>query len=423
LIAGYETLHERLEPLVQGLGLGSGSGDVDASQAARRARRVAYLGGAYAHCWEIDDINRASTVCPGCVVLPAVLAAVELRPEASWDQLIGAYLAGYEVTLGAAYGAATDELITTGWWPTSLFAPTGAAAAVSVLLGHSEQQTADAISLAAQQAGGLLTGTNDGRYLNAGIAAERGLCSALVADAGWTGPADVFEHDRSPLRRRDPQQHSEPPGIEGEPFIGRTSVKAHAAAKHLQAAVDVILNLRANPGWSVDRITELRCELPASVARVVNRPAPFTTATGALASAQYILALTAITGTCYPRQFTAAYREDPEIVSLAAKVRIVASDALSHHHPEHWGARVEVITSSTRTDGEKLDADGDPETPLSDGELISKFVAVAGPQLGTSQAGDLASDLLTASADVALSRLHAEVMPLFGSRVLAEESR
>jgi 2-methylcitrate dehydratase PrpD len=387
LIAGYHTLRDRLEPLADGLGLSP-------ADPVGRARRVAYLGGAYAHCWELDDIDRTTIVCPGCVVLPAVLGALHLRPDASWPEVLGAYLAGYEVALGAADAAGTGNLIAAGWWPTSLFAPAGAAAAVSVLLGQDSDRTRAAIGLAAQQAGGLVAGTNDGRYLLSGVAAERALCAALAAGAGWHGPDDVFDHDRSPLRRRSPA----PAGGTGAPAAGplaaRTSIKAHAAAKHLQAAVDIVLRLRAAPGWSVDEIVELRCELPHHLARIVDRPAPLRTATGALASAQYVLAFAALTGGCYPRHFTPAWLGDPDVLRLAGKIRVVGADDLSARHPGHWGARVEVITAAGRAGGERLDARGDPERPMSVPELVAKFAEITAPRLTDAHARRLATALL-----------------------------
>jgi 2-methylcitrate dehydratase PrpD len=467
LIAGHFTLRDRLVPLAGALGLSPGApgplpgaadpfpgaadpfpgaadpfpgaadpapgGSGRAPDAVLRARRVAWLGGGYAHCWELDDIDRASIVCPGCVVLPAVLAALTLRPDASWAEVLGAYLAGYEVALGAAAAAGTGGLITAGWWPTSLFAPAGAAAAVSVLLGHDPEQTTAAIGLAAQQAGGLIAGTNDGRYLQSGVAAERALCAALCAEAGWHGPDDVFDHDRSPLRRARPAADSEPaaqsePAGDSEPaasppLIERTSIKAHAAAKHLQAAIDIVLELRATPGWSVEEIVELRCELPHGVARVVDRPAPFRTATGALASAQYVLALAALTGGCYPRHFTADWRTDPELHRLAARVRVAGADDLSAGYPRHWGARVEVVTASGRTGGERLDAFGDPERPIPDSALITKFAGATAPLLPDAEARGLAAALLDEAGDAALARLRAHVLPLLTGEAPPSQER
>src|SRR4051794_18414773 len=79
LLAGYATLHGRAELLVEGLGLPANSGP----GAPGNLRRTAFLGGLYAHCWEVDDMHREAVLCPGCVVLPATLAVLDILPALS----------------------------------------------------------------------------------------------------------------------------------------------------------------------------------------------------------------------------------------------------------------------------------------------------------------------------------------------------
>ncbi|MBO0875615.1 MAG: MmgE/PrpD family protein [Pseudonocardia sp.] len=384
VIAGYTTLRGPVERLA------------DARQLAPPAR-TAFVGGAYAGAWEVAGIHRAAVLCPGCVVLPATLAALELRPEATEEEYLRAYLAGYEIALASALAVGGDRLIERGWWPTALLAPLGGAAAAAILLGLPVASTASAIALAAQQAGGTVAGNTadaDGRYLLSGIAAERAVNAVLTAEAGWRGSLDVLDDLRSPMRRLRP-----PPS---DYLLPQTSMKAHAGAKHVQAALDALATVDG-------RARGIRCALPAPLVRAVDRPPPFRSPLNALASAQYTLAVSALRGRCTPWEFQPELLVDPEILDLAGRIEVVAADDLSAAYPASWGASVEVATTAGTVRVERRHARGDPGHELSGGELRHKVVTLAGPALGEEPARAMASALLaTASTAELLDR----VLPL-----------
>lgn len=384
LVAGYTTLREPTERLAR----------------ARRLAppaRSAFVAGVYSGGWEVAGIHRAAVLCPGCVVLPATLAALELRPETTGERYLRAYLAGYEVALAAALSVGGAEVIERGWWPTALLAPLGGAAAVSILLGQSAARTASAIALAAQQAGGSVAGTTvdaDGRYLLSGMAAERAVTAALTAEAGWRGPLDILDDYRTPLRRR----RTPPSGYQ----LPETSMKAHAGAKHVQAAIDAVSTVDGD-------VRRIGCALPAPLVRAVDRPPPFRSPLHALASAQYMLAVSVLRGRCSPWEFTPECLSDRAIVDLAGRVEVVAAEDLSAAFPASWGARVEIATTSGTVQVERRHARGDPGHELSTAELLYKTVTLAGPALGEDTARALALALLEADPAVVLAE---RVLPL-----------
>lgn len=366
-------------------------------------RRTAFTGGVYAHAWEAGDIHRGSVLCPGCVVLPATLAVLG---DASTDQYERAYLAGYEVALAAAAAIGGERLIGQGWWPTALLAPLGAAAAASVLRGRRREVTASAIALAAQHAGGSIAGATDradGKYLLAGFAAERAVTAFLAADSGWTGPLDILDDPRSPLRRQTP-------GLPEPYLLPGTSLKPHAGAKHLQGAVDAVLALRPPGGWARGEVRRLTCRLPAQLAGIVDRPAPFSSPLSALGSAQFVLAIAAIRGRCTPWDFERRALRDDAVLELARVVRVEPAGDLTAAYPAKWGARVELATASAAVSADRLDARGDPGNPLSHNEIVAKFTTLAHRELGPARARDLAESLLRPGAAAAALREH--VLPL-----------
>ncbi|MGP4014482.1 MmgE/PrpD family protein [Saccharopolyspora sp. 5N708] len=387
VIAGSTTLREHVERLADGVQLRPGS------------RRTAFVAGVYANGWEVAGIHRAAVLCPGCVVLPATLAALEMRPDVRWSDYLRAYLAGYEVALAAALAVGGDRLIQRGWWPTALLAPLGGAAAASILLGQSVAETASAIALAAQQAGGAIAGSTadaDGRYLLSGLAAERAISAVLSVRAGWRGPLDILEDPRSPVLR----QRTPPDGY----LLPQTSMKAHAGAKHVQAAVDAVTTVDGAD------VLGIRCELPGPLVRAVDRPPPFGSSLNALASAQYMLAVAVRRGRCSPWEFQPELLRDERILDLADRVKVAAADDLSATYPTSWGARVEVRTTSGAVQFMRRDARGDPGHELTTAELVEKIVTLAGRSLGDETARDLAAALL--GADPSPAVLTNQVLPL-----------
>ncbi|GLY43425.1 2-methylcitrate dehydratase [Amycolatopsis sp. NBRC 101858] len=372
------------------------------------ARRTAFVGGVYAHAWEAGDIHRGAVLCPGCVILPATLAVLPARPGASADEYERAYLAGYEVALAAGAVIGGDRLIQRGWWPTALLAPLGAAAAAAVLLDRPPEVTASAIALAAQHAGGSIAGATDradGKYLLAGFAAERAVTAFLAADSGWTGPLDILDAPRSPLRR----ERTRLP----EPYLTPgTSLKPHAGAKHLQGAIDAVLRLRPADGWRPGEVRRLTCLLPAQLAGIVDRPPPFSSPLSALGSAQFVLAIAAIRGHCTPWDFDDAALRDDTVLELAHVVRVEPAGDLTAAYPAKWGARVELTTASGVATADRLDARGDPGNLLSQHEIVAKFTTLATRELGPERARAVAESLLRPGSAVSALREH--VLPLLG---------
>jgi 2-methylcitrate dehydratase PrpD len=146
----------------------------------------------------------------------------------------------------------------------------------------------------------------------------------------------------------------------------------------------------------------------------VDRPPPFGSALNALASAQFMLAVSVVRGRCSPWEFRPHLLEDPAVLGLAERVEVVPADDLTEAYPASWGARVEVTTAWAMARAERLEARGDPGHELTAAELVAKFVTLSGPALGDGPARALAEALLgadpavppTAFLDVVLPWLH-----------------
>jgi 2-methylcitrate dehydratase PrpD len=156
------------------------------------AQAAALANGVSAHSLELDDVARWMTGHPGASICSAVFALAEARSLAS-DVALASVVTGYDVAcrIALALGSGHGEA---GWHATGTVGTFGVAAACARLLGLDEAATDHALGLAATQAGGLNAAIGSmGKALNAGRAAANGLSAALLAEQGFSGPADAVE--------------------------------------------------------------------------------------------------------------------------------------------------------------------------------------------------------------------------------------
>src|SRR5262249_40587814 len=160
---------------------------------------------------EFDDTHNESIVHMSSPAVAAGLALsefgkVRLRPDAttvvtgpvapiSGTDLIAAIAVGNEISCRVG-SVAPGQFHRLGFHPSGLFAPFGVTYLAGRLLGLHSDATARAAGICGSFAAGLLECWVDGtqtKFVHPGWAAQSGIAAALLARAGTTGPARVFE--------------------------------------------------------------------------------------------------------------------------------------------------------------------------------------------------------------------------------------
>jgi 2-methylcitrate dehydratase PrpD len=181
---------------VRAMGAGSGANSVGFGDALA-VDDAAFVNGALGYGNDVADTATLSGVEVGATIVPAVLALAEQR-RCSGRALLEGIVAGAEVMLRIA-AAVTPQLYARGHDAAPAAGPFGAAAGCARLLGFTPEQTENAMAIAGSHAGGLLeygrTGGSVAR-MHCGIPAMWGVRSALMAEAGITGPRHVLEGER-----------------------------------------------------------------------------------------------------------------------------------------------------------------------------------------------------------------------------------
>ncbi|MGI5200599.1 MmgE/PrpD family protein [Spirillospora sp. CA-108201] len=314
---------------------------------------------AQAHLDEFDALHAGAAVVPAAVVVPAALLVAEHEglPGAA---VVDAVLAGYEAVVEAGLRFGGAALYASGWWPTALFGPIGAAAATAVLLDLDGERTASALAVAAAGLGGLLSSGRFGEahYLLPGKAAADGVEAAYLARAGATGSPDLLDRPAALALARPPAPASPAGGV----HLERCGFKPYPCARPLHAVIDALLALDARDAARVE------VALPSGLMSFVNADREAPGPAEASAGAAFAVA--------------AALSGAPEDVSTFRRARVadgvpavtlVPDPALDALLPDHWAARVTVETPSGRVSRRVVDALGSPARPLRRDAVLGKF--------------------------------------------------
>ncbi|MBM3340962.1 MAG: MmgE/PrpD family protein [Betaproteobacteria bacterium] len=153
---------------------------------------AAFVNGVFGHALDFDDVHANVHGHPSTTLIPAVISVGE-AVGASGKDVLAAYAIGLEVgaKLGVALGTGHYQR---GWHATATTGVFASAAAVGRLLKLDVAQLKYALALAGSQASGLIRnfGTMT-KPFHAGHAARCAVQSALLARAGFTADANIFD--------------------------------------------------------------------------------------------------------------------------------------------------------------------------------------------------------------------------------------
>lgn len=231
-------------------------------------------------------------------------------------------------------------------------------------------------------------------------AARHGVYSALLARAGMTGPAPIFEGQMG-----FEKQLGVALGNVGEKFVKRpeaktpnegtaamilnTSIKYWPAEYHSQSAIEAALFLRK----SITNIGDVKGVVieshDASVDIIGSEPEKWRPETRETAdhSLPYITAIALIDGQVTEKQFQPKRFTDMSIWKFLENVRVGRNDALSAMYPGAVANIVHVDLKDGRRLTKRVDYPlGHAKNPLKDSEVEGKFRALVEPEIGKARA-------------------------------------
>ncbi|KAI0011641.1 hypothetical protein F4779DRAFT_636513 [Xylariaceae sp. FL0662B] len=375
---------------------------------------VAVLNGTFIQATELDDYHSVAPLHSASVVLPALLAAAQVKhktrgrvqdgngrqPQESARTVSGldfliAAVVGFET--GPRSGSAMHgaDLLLRGWHCGPVFGCPAAAAASSKLLGLSADDIESAIGIACTQAGGLMAAQYEGmvKRVQHAFAARNGLFGALLARNGYVGIKKVFERSYGGFLSMFSQGNDKSPQydvrkvVEGLGDVWQTSnirVKLHACVGGCHGQIEAIEKLqRTHPRRfareNLGHIASIKVGLSGPIFahdgwEPHERPL---SATGAQMNAAYIGAVQLVDNQVLIAEFANSRLDRDEVWDLVYKTQCY-HDA-QFDKPNHGcGARIIVEFDDGVNVEETLQMPRGFDPPITDDEIRNKYRRLAG---------------------------------------------
>ena len=226
-------------------------------------------------------------------------------------------------------------------------------------------------------------------------AARHGVYSALLARAGMTGPAPIFEGQMAFEKQLGVSMgevgrlfDTKAEALKGEgpaSMILKTSIKFWPAEYHSQSAIEAALFLRKEiPDLSQVKSMVIESH-DASVDIIGSEPEKWKPQQRETAdhSLPYITAVALIDGEVTDKQFAPERFTEKGIVDFLQNVKVERNDELSALYAEAVANIVHITLTDGRTLTKRVDYPlGNAKNRLSDSQLEGKFHSLATPKIG-----------------------------------------
>ena len=327
---------------------------------------------------------------PGGIIVPSAMAVAQ-RHHTAGKELLEAVIAGYEVSLMTAWLIGKTVLASvTGCY--------GAAAAAAKLLNLPSDkitQTFNIVSAHCPQPSYEFIWTKIDMSKEAPAwSALTAVMAAILSENGFRATPCYYEypeHDRKPFQSL---------GKDWE--ILDLYFKQYSACRHAHAPIDAVLKLKNDHNIDPKTITNVIVGCSANKGYNMNNKRP-NNIWQAQYSIPFVIGCALKDGKVGPDQVNIQMLQDKDILNISDKVALVVDEDVENLQPGAFAARVLIKTY----DGQHYETfiahpKGDPENPLTEKELKTKFEELTYPIIGEKKASQLSSyiDNLEACRDI-----------------------
>jgi 2-methylcitrate dehydratase PrpD len=249
--------------------------------------------------------------------------------------MLTAAVAGYELALRLGRAGMNHR---SAFHPTAVSGTFAATAIAGKLIGLDDRQLASAFGIAGSQAAGSWKFLDDGsgiKRLHGGWPGHCGATAALLAQAGLTGPASIFDGPRGVLATYGSA------GMDAAALVDRlgerwltpdTTYKVYPCCSLCQAAMDAARHLQRQHAFEVQDIGSVECLVAPEAFRIVCQPreeklAPLTAYQAAF-SLPFCVAVALLDPAVSVASFSDSRLRDRDVIELARRVEGVPDPGL-----------------------------------------------------------------------------------------------
>ena len=344
-----------------------------------RSARVSAPAAAFLNAWqmhnqEFDCLHEGAVVHALASVLPAALAAAELRGGVSGAELLVAVAVGADIAAGLGLASRSGfrffRPATAGGF--------GAVAAAGRILGLDRRALEAAFGWQLTQVSGTMQAHTEGSPMlpvQVGFNARAAMQSCEMAVLDFPPPGSVFEGPYGYMALFEGDFDLDPvvAGLGREWRIARFSHKPFPAGRATHGGIEGVMALQAEHGFAAGDVDRVEVLAPPLIVRLVGRSLPPTvTATYARLCMGYAVAKVLQFGRLDLAHFRGAALADPATHALAARV-ITRSDG--NPDPNALAPQtVQVHLNGGAALRWRCDTMlASPARPLADGDRLAKF--------------------------------------------------
>ena len=331
------------------------------------------------HALDFDDVALGGH--PSTVLVPAVLAAGQ-HLNATGDQVLRAYLVGYEVW-AELFVREKDAYHLKGWHPTAVLGTVGASAAVAHLYGLNAAQCQHVIALAASMASGLVAnfGTMT-KPLHAGRAAACAIEAVRWVQKGLTAAPDALEHAAGFLSALSPHgavDRASAVGDLGSRFRileSGLSIKKYPTCYATHRVIDGVLDLCASHGVGLQDVAQVHTHIGVAQASMLRNHQP-QTGLEAKFSLEFAVAASLVRGKVGLAELSDVFVQEHAVKDAMAKVKISTVDTQCAIEPVfsmHDRVQIQLHSGAVLDSGDIRFARGNAMLPLREADLQAKFL-------------------------------------------------
>ncbi len=367
---------------------------------------AAFLNSVAINALDYDDCDPSGH--PSSTLIGSLLSLAGVA-EATGEELLRAYVTGFEVCSRIGQAISPSEARFAEVWGLGTHQTMGAAAVAASLGRLDVTETLNALGIAGASApvpSGQKWGWDDHplTWIKDAVAlpAQVGVNSMLLAKKGFSGCKDILDGDTGFWRmaasdRCDFELMTR--GLGTEHFLLGASVKMYPCCWFIHPTLEAVQRIMGENALDRREIAEVKVHSLTDLVSFFNFVTP-NELVDAQFSLPYCVAMVLLEKPVGPdwvldrSQFT-----DETVTALASRVRIFAdpaADSAFFDENKRIPSRVEIVM----TDGRRFETEvpapkGTPARPVAEQEILDKFRSMAEPVLGRENASELEEFVLT----------------------------
>lgn len=355
---------------------------------AERALRV----GVASHALDYDDLCWGMDGHPSVTLVPPLFALAD-EADASGEDLLTAYVAGFEVECALA-GPVSPDHYEAGWHATATFGAFGAAAATASLLDLTAEQARHALNVAASTPAGLKRNFGSmTKPLHAGLCSRSGVTATLLARNGFTADAAALSGERGFWDLYGPSER-DPFEFDAEVWAlddHGIHVKYYPCCYFTHTSIAATRALVTEHDVEPRDIERIDVRASRGAADALHHADP-QTGLEAKFSMEYAVACGAARDRVGLDAFEDDRVDDPTVQRVRERVDFAVDESLPYDSHE---AFVRLETADDTVERTQTNPPGTYDDPLTDAELRQKFTECARRTLSADVVDSLADTLET----------------------------